>query len=319
MRSYFAWLVGFALVFISSIASILAYKYFILGDLHSDPRLGQLLRYQKEKIKNHAAIAETALIGDSSLGNAVDARLFGQLTGAPAINLALTGTFHYGGAYAQLKALADGPNRIRSVVLMYAVDAPASELSLDGAFFISPNPVVAGLDAGTNLRLVKNYVQRLTDGSAVVDFIWRSATGRVDTTISPELYVHDYAVAYGLIKLEDNGFRIPRRAAKMARGFMPLIGELCKEQGWVCVYAHGPLVDYAFGLSGTAAADYFFSVESEFRSLGITLATPEPVLIPPEQRGDSFFHVHPNFRSVTTRHYAKILQPFLARPAGGNL
>lgn len=313
MARYLLALIGFALLTLMAVASILGYKYFVLSDLHTDPRLGQLLRYQEEKISNRARIAETVLVGDSSLGNAVDAALFGQITGAPAVSLALTGTFHYGGAYAQLKALASEQNRIRSVVLMYAVDAPASALSSDGSFFMSPMPIVVGLGTRTNLKLVKNYVQRLTDGSAAVDFLWRCATGRLDTTIPPELYLQDYAISFSQIKLEDNGFRIPQRAAHTKGGFLPLIVELCAKQGWVCVYSHGPLVDYALELSGAEAANYFSSVEAEFIELGLTLATPKPVLLPSKQRGDTFFHVHPSFRVVTTRRYAEILQPFLAK------
>jgi hypothetical protein len=314
MRRYLVALIGFALLTVMVVASILGYKYFVLRDLHADPRLGQLLRYQEEKIDNSARIAETVLVGDSSLGNAVNAALFGQLTGAPTVNLALTGTFHYGGAYAQLKALASGPNKIRSVVLMYSIDAPASALSLDGPFFMSPMPLVSGLGADPNLMLVKNYIRRLTDGSAATDFLWRSARGRLDITPASDLPLYDYTVSFSQIRLEDNGYRIPLKAAPTRGGFLPLIVELCQKQGWICVYSHGPLVRYALELSGGNATGYFSSVESEFAKLGLTLAAPQPILLTPEQRGDTFFHVHPNFRGVTTRRYAEILLPLLAKP-----
>jgi len=314
MGRYLVVLMGVTILTLLVIASILGYKYFVLGDLHTDPRLGQLLVYQDGKIRNQARIAETVLVGDSSLGNAVDAALFGQLTGAPAVSLALTGTFHYGGAYAQLKALANGPNKIRSVVLMYAIDAPASALSPDGSFFLSPIPIVPGLTAGSNLKLLKNYIRRLMDGSAAADFLWRGATGRLDTALAPGLSEYDYTVSFARIKLQDNGFRIPLKAAPTRGGFLPLIVELCAKQGWTCVYSHGPLVSYALELSKGDAVIYFSSVESELTELGLTLATPKPVLLPPEQRGDTFFHVHPDFRWVTTQRYAEILQPLLAKP-----
>lgn len=314
MGRYLVALMGVTLLALLVIASILGYKYFVLRDLHTDPRLGQLLVYQNGKIRNQARIAETILVGDSSLGTAVDAALFGQLTGAPAVNLALTGTFHYGGAYAQLKALANGPNKIRSVVLMYAIDAPASALSLDGSFFLSPIPIVPGLGAGSNIRLLRNYMRRLMDGSAAADFLWRTATGHRDTALAPELYQYDYAVSFGRIRLEDNGFQIPLKAAQTSGGFLPLIVELCAKQGWTCVYSHGPLVSHVLEFSKGDGMSYFSSVETEFAELGLTLATPKPVLLPPEQRGDTFFHVHPDFRWVATQRYAEILQPLLAKP-----
>src|SRR5262249_16834400 len=61
----------------------------------------KLLRYQKQKLaRSHAALV---LVGDSSLGNAIDAELLSQLSGKPTINLALTGSHGFEGAYNMLR------------------------------------------------------------------------------------------------------------------------------------------------------------------------------------------------------------------------
>lgn len=312
MKRYVAATFAFALLGLAALGGVLGYKYYGLRDLHADPRLGQLLRYQEEKIAATAADAEVVFVGDSSLGNAIDADLFQELTGRSAVNLALTGSFHYAGAYVQLKELASRPNAIRTVVLMYAVDAPATTLSADGYFFMSATPVVPDLPFGANVSIAKTFVERMTDAGAAADYLQRLAKGEVGEPLPDYLLAEDYIVSGAQIALTDNGFRVPAKVGRLHRGFLPLIGELCRTNGWRCVYTHGPLLDYALTLTGGDTAPFFAEAAAKIaETSGLEVATPEPVLFTPEQRGDTFFHVHPDEEAHFTALYAGILTPYL--------
>lgn len=312
--TYLRTLLSTFLLALLAVSGINGYRYFVLRDLHDDPRLGQLLRYQEQKLRAEGQLAETVLLGDSALGNAIDAALFSELTGTRTISLALTGTFHYGSAYLQLRTLAGQPNRIRSVVLMYAVDAPASGRSLEGVFFMSADPLVPELGLAANLLLVRNYLKRLLDGPAAAGFLARVFRSEFAFDLPPALAQYDYLVSHARIPLQDQGYRLPLQAAPTADGFLPLIKTLCEREQWRCVYAHGPLLDYARQLAPAATDQYLASVVAEFDRHGLPLASVMPLLLKPSERGDTFFHVHPDARTTTTRWYATLLLPWLAAP-----
>jgi hypothetical protein len=292
------------------VACVLGYKYYVLHDIHTDPRLGQLLKFQSAKIEGEATEASTIFVGDSSLGNALDARLFGDLTGTKAISLALTGTFHYSGIYAQLKQLAGRRNNVRNVFLIFAPDAPGAGMSADGFFFVSPMPVDVNLSFQTNRVLFKNYLQRMTDGVAALRTIRDLVGNSSYRDLPPDIYEKDYLVSHARIKLEDSGFRLPRDVQQSE--FIRLIVHLCHKQGWNCAYAHGPIVEYALELLPDKGARYFSDVQHVFEDMGLPVATRITVVVPKQQRGDTIFHVHPDSRAVFTRHYVDLLSPYLA-------
>jgi len=70
----------------------------------------QLYQYQVGKI-SQADKFDTIFIGDSSLGNLIDAEYFSEETGQKAMNLALMGSYGYAGSYNMLKrAYAKNPD-----------------------------------------------------------------------------------------------------------------------------------------------------------------------------------------------------------------
>jgi hypothetical protein len=80
-----------------------------------------LLAHQISKFEHPTAT--TLFLGDSSLGNAISAARWAELSGHSAANLALTGVYGYAGSYNFLRrALQRG--RPDNVVIMHTADMP---------------------------------------------------------------------------------------------------------------------------------------------------------------------------------------------------
>ena len=79
--------------------SILAFKNLFFDDLFG---YQILYNYQLKKLSTEEDV-DTIFIGDSSLGNSINADLFSAQGATKALNLALTGNYGYAGSYNMLK------------------------------------------------------------------------------------------------------------------------------------------------------------------------------------------------------------------------
>ncbi|TNE68477.1 hypothetical protein EP331_15670, partial [bacterium] len=86
-----------------------------------------LYDYQIEKITANRD-AEIVFIGDSSLGNCLDASIFTQLTNQKTLNLALVGNYGLYGASLMLSNLFSKANRVHTVVIMFSIDQFSRDL-----------------------------------------------------------------------------------------------------------------------------------------------------------------------------------------------
>lgn len=81
----------------------------------------QLLARQVDKI-DHLAGGEVLLLGDSSLGCAIDARVLSEALGKPAVNLALVASFTTFGDFYLLQHALDRGHVPSAIVLFHTVD-----------------------------------------------------------------------------------------------------------------------------------------------------------------------------------------------------
>ncbi len=89
--------------------------------------------YQRDKL-DAARTIDIAFVGDSSLGNAIDATLFSSLAGHPAVNLALTGSYGSGGAYNMTyKVLQHHTPGL--IVIMQSIDVMRRTEAFPGFYF----------------------------------------------------------------------------------------------------------------------------------------------------------------------------------------
>ena len=196
MRRYLLALSCFVLAGIVGLGLLSSYRFWVLRDLdEADPRLGQLLRYQEEKIARLPAGAiDTVLIGDSSLGNGIDVREFDVAAGVRASSLALTGNFGFAGGLELLRQLAER-QPIRNVILVYSIDAMASGAGHSGHVFVSPRPLVEGLTWGAQLSLLRDYATTLLNGRSATVLARKLLHGGVRQDALPkELYADDYVI-----------------------------------------------------------------------------------------------------------------------------
>lgn len=121
--------------------------------------------YQDEKIKLIDSNS-TILFGDSSCGNGVDAKLFGENT----YNLSLTGNYISCGSLVQLNKLIDRKKIPKEIIFMYTIDGYNRSLmpdsKLDNKSFIDNFYIKISYFK----NLVKRVVFKIKEPRLVIDF-----------------------------------------------------------------------------------------------------------------------------------------------------
>jgi hypothetical protein len=263
----------------------------------------EIYGYQRDKIGTAQTI-DIAFVGDSSLGNAIDAELFGSLAGHDTVNLALTGSYGSGGAYNMTyKVLQtshaesdrgdavdrrDAQERGVSRVLLLQRTVPAADDVTD------PHP-------GTVLQP--------QDGRRVIEQLWKHGFAK-----PPELFKDDYIAQTSVYSPPaELGMDplLPNMIAQSQLDYVGQIAELCRRSGTECVWAYGPIYDAYC----TQAADYVAKVEAGLVATGLPIVAGTPLCIPEAELGDTVDHVRPDLKDTYTRRYFELLQPYIDRSA----
>lgn len=314
MRSY---LLTFFLVVVAGaglFAVASAHRYWVLRDLDErDLRLGQLLRYQEQKIARlPPGSIDTVLVGDSSLGNGIETRAFDAVAGTRSVSLALAGNFGFGGGLALLEQLAERQT-IRNVVLVYSIDAMATGPAPMGFFFASPWPYVKGLPWRSQLALLRLYASTLLSGHSVAHLGRKWLRGEPwEAELPHDLFVHDYVISRAKIALAGLSYRVPRAVDPRSTLFLERLAGRCAAQGWNCVYAHGPILARSLAESPHASA-YLERAGNAIQKAGLRVVAASPIALADDERGDTVFHAHIDARPAITHRYATLLQSMLQR------
>lgn len=259
-----------------------------------------LYRHQLDKIAGGGEV-DTVLIGDSSLGNGIDAGRFSRLTGTRAMNLALTGSYGHAGAYNLLKRLAGRP--VRNVVVMGALDTMTRDVShagylltLAGVKDVLELPaaergglVAAFYDQILSLRKFKDAVRNLL-GLGRKKFFIEADYIRQGDPVDPSRFA-------------------PLRQSQIIPDktrFLERIRAHCAARDINLIYVHGPVYEEL----GRASADYVAEANRRLAATGIKLV-PDLTLIPRAEVGDSTDHVAPPYKGKFTGRYAELLKDHL--------
>lgn len=278
----------------------------------SDPTEA-LLHYQLAKIAL-TDVPDTVFLGDSSLGNAIDAAYWQQRTGRPARSFALTAGFGYEADYNLLRRiLARG--RPQVVVFMHTGDLLQRPPPSFGYWATSPDLVprlafslYSRLNASTvrdSMVYLGRYVGWSFLGAAKpaevagveegIDYIPQSSRRRRDYEETP------------VPKWMSN--KILARNVEIFRK----ISALCRENGLTCLYAHGPLV-MPWCEEGRS---YFEDGAEQIAGAGLDLLSPFPLCLPPEHVGDTEDHVAPRLKRLYTDRYIELISARVdPNPAG---
>ncbi len=251
----------------------------------------RLQREQLRKIEGAPRI-DVVLLGDSTLGNAIDARAWSEATGLQVLAVPLTGRYGYEGSLNLLRRVADR-HRPQIVVVMQALDMPTRRVSWEGLLFTAAR--WSDLDGAPLWKLVPPL--------ANLDLTF----GMIETAARPERpvlfdargYVPQVPVKQRQRVAGPSEVLDPADIRPEKQRYLREIGALCERIGARCVYLHGPYPSPACEASRAyrAAADRFV------RGAGLDVAPGTPICLPAEAVGDAEDHVHPALKDQYSELY----------------
>lgn len=308
MRRYVLSLLGLLAVFLIAAAGV---SWFGLDQCPmSDRNVCGIYHFQKAKLAAAPETIDLMMLGDSSLGNAVDGKQMGALVGRSTVNLALSGgSMGLGANYIQLQdALKD--HRIRNLVIMFT---PAGfrhrfKLAAEGYVFttggdlrraaVSPTVFFRSLLALSrmlfDIRSLSAGARRLAFGTETIG----------DCTGCDQL---------GYPRQTRSGFRDNgdltrwRGPVKDFDPFLARIAALCRAAEINCLYMHGPIAQFALDNN----PGYIAKVNAKVAAAGLQLVDPQPIVLPEGETGDAINHVRPDLRAAYTEKIYREIAPLL--------
>lgn len=262
-------------------------------------RLPSQILVERQFEKAMSTSADIVFVGDSSLGNAIDAQLWGELSGRSAVNLALTGYYGYAGSFHMLKRVLNH-RRPQLVVVMHTVDMAARTPSQEAELLMrEPNDLLATQRLATTWHIYFNVDQLVQS----LRYLWGRALGR--TLAAPSEFIeNDYIRQGGRRSTGPTRQSIDRQQVKEGSVFwLHSIRHLCHAAAIDCVYIHGPLWSDVCDIS----LRFLVRTDSAIDQTGIRRIGGAPICMPLDHVGDSPDHVHPNFKQHYTKQYHALL------------
>jgi hypothetical protein len=291
--------------------SLWSQSYIVHHHLLTDNDL--LLSIQRDKIK-HSENVEIAFVGDSSLGNSIDARLVEKMTGKRTINAALTGSFGVQGSLNMARGIYQNNRKsLRTIVLMQSLWSPTVDvdwvayydtkclLCSKGATSLihdmsSQRSFSNYLGEFVNSYFNRNYVAARVDvirnGAPKSKIVWDSTLDYFTQGVPMNLGVENMTPRSGTDVKAENMF------------FLHRFEQFCIEAQLTCLYAHGPLYSGYLSRLGLFVADVNKTISEHF-SRGISA---EPYPLSNNDAGDSWDHTRPASKRLTTAYYVEKLR-----------
>ena len=289
-RRYLAIFAGVALLVCLLVGGLCAWGY-LTGTLAAT--FSDLYEHQIAKVRALDTI-DTVFVGDSSLGNAIDARYWEELSGRSAVNLSLSGAYGYAGSLNMLRRVLRKA-RPRAVFIFQTVDMFTrpieheaylrSAVSLRPLLEVSP---AATLKVYVNLDTAVAVLKRLAfpaEAGQNIDFARDAARQQTTATRAEERYRRRH------LRLQDV------RTEKLY--YLRRLAAFCREERLDCTYVHGPLVESMC----RGSVDYLDEVNRLIDSTGLPRARQTPVCLPYADVGDTEDHVRPERRRYYTERY----------------
>lgn len=260
-----------------------------------------LLDYQFGKIGKGTA-PDIIFVGDSSLGNAIDAGEWTKISGQRALNLALSGSYGYEGTYNMIRRLTDwsAPKHVVVVQTGDMLQRPPSEES-----YIMTAPGLFG-------RLLAYWRMSMSAQQVEGAAVWLLSylrSGKPPPT-RESIIVNDYVQQAPQRQPNPNiAPWLPSSIRPDKAAYLNEIGEFCRARGLDCLYVHGPLS----GPTCSNSAPYFAEVAKVVERSGLRLVQATPLCVPDDEAGDGRDHIRPDLKAAYTRKYHDIIGPQLRR------
>ena len=283
-------------------SSILLFIVILINikGLFFDDFLGNhlLYTYQLNKIKNEESV-ETIFVGDSSLGNSIDAEYFSKLSGGKSLNLSLTGSYGFAGSYNMIKKSIS--LSVKNVVLMQTLDMFKRPTSYSGYLFtLGSFGGIEELTANEKVKLwTAFYTLILSPGNLkpiVKNYLGiRTSRSRIE---------NDYIKQEGKlrIKAQLNAGGINKDKIR----FLKKMIMYCSKNGINFIHIHGPILDKV----GINSAEYINEVNNFLLTNNIRNIN-NVTLIEEEHLGNREDHVSAKYKKHYTEKYFRLLKPHL--------
>lgn len=282
-------------------SSVLYARYFVI---HVNDQT-ELLRYQLTKLeaaKRAALPIDTVFVGDSSLGNAIDADLYATLTGRASLSLALSGGYGYSGS-VNMAARALDLRSVRTVILMQTVDVASRAFAKDEFLFTSIAETWGALPFRLKWRVLSQLPGLLTRYTYIADTFGRLA--RPDFS----LIGNDYVVqrgSYDPARMERDSHIAEIKPDNLVS--LEWLAERCRAGGIRCLYVHGPLYRTIRSRVGRQVR----AVNDLVKKAGLPVLCPMPLALDASTLGNAADHVAPDMKTAATRRLAVLLDEWQA-------
>ena len=278
-------------------ASTLSYVGYRSGTI--DITVFDLYRYQQAKLRREGAV-DTIFVGDSSLGNAIDASYWSDLSGNSTLNLALAGSFGYPGYYNVLRQ-AVAAHSPRLVIIMATAETMQRSVSYRG--YLITTTLTDALDVVPPMTFVETYANGET-AWRVLRRVAQRLTGSLKSRIHADYIAQRTRLTDPIssARLAGDTLNVDRIQSDQLQ-FLRAISELCSAQNLICVYAHGPILDIYCKTSQV----YLSETSRLIESTELVVVDGTPVCVPPSEVGDSVDHVGPTFKREYTRRYFELI------------
>ncbi len=268
-----------------------------------------LKEYQFRKLYG-TSDASVVIVGDSSVGNAIDAQYFSELIGKPTLNLALTGGDGLIGTYNMIRHALQTQPKLETVVIVQSYDMWRRDFNTRG--YIDTLRGLPPVALGTILGNGKNLseFQYAYSPQEVYWYIRYRLYGMQGAYALSRDYIEQSAATYA------NGLRKPPEKTELSSHISPQqirmfseLAALCTRAQVTCVYLHGPIHADWYHAS-TPVLEKIAHALTSAPHTGISISTQEFVY-DGTMMGDSKDHIARAYRGVSTEAYAAALRDAL--------
>lgn len=272
-----------------------------------DRNICGLWHFQAAKLAAAPAKIDLLLLGDSSLGNGVDAKAIAAQSGKTVLNLAVSGTTLGVPAIETQLGQAVKRAKIANLVVVLSPESYRRKFTAtDDGFILANrgNPLrILALPPEFAVEAADALVRFLFDSGVQADGFRYLTTGARDLGDCTGCAARDYIAQEPGAKPSDEELRAWRGPFDDFDPFLARIAKLCRKHGIHCLYMHGPIIQQALDLN----PGYVAQINAKVAAAGLTLVSPDPLIIAPGDVGDSVNHVRSELREAySAQIYARI-------------
>jgi len=276
-----------------------------------DRNICGLYHYQAAKLAAAPDQIDLLFLGDSSLGNGVDAKAMAARRGKTVLNLALSGgALGLPAIETQLRE-AVLRTRIENLVVMVSPELYRRHFSASADGYVLANGgrpgAILTLPPKLALRAAVSLISFLFDSGVQADGIRTLRGGTRDLGDCTGCTGLDYVAQEPSGTRTGDDIKTWRGPCGDFDPFLARIAALCRQHAINCLYMHGPTIQAVLDLNPGYAA----KINAKVEQAGLRLVSPEPFIIAPNDVGDSVNHVRPDLREAYSDKIYDLIAPLL--------